>query len=253
MKPSSELHVPLEAGAAALRQAQGNPEQGRGIAALVYPADDRAAASLILAHGAGAGQQSAFIVAFARGIAALGIDVITFDFPYITQKRRIPDRGPVLEASYRAVMEAVRREIESARRFLFVGGKSMGGRIATQVVADRDPTVRLKPDTTYELPVAGLVLLGYPLHPPGRPAVLRAAHLPAIGRPMLFVQGSRDNFGTPSELNPILAGLSPPPTLHVVAGGDHSLKVSRDPRVQAALYDDVQRAIVRWMQSVIKS
>jgi predicted alpha/beta-hydrolase family hydrolase len=136
----------------------------------------------------------------------------------------------------------------------------MGGRIATQVAAaDRDATVRLtasakatavkKPDTTYEL-VAGLVLLGYPLHPPGRPAMLRAAHLPAIGRPMLFVQGSRDTFGTPSELTPILAELSPEPTLHVVAGGDHSLKVSRDPQVQAAVYDDVQRTIVRWIQSV---
>ena len=81
---------------------------------------------------------------------------------------------------------------------------------------------------------------------------MRAAHLPAIRRPMLFVQGSRDNFGTPSELNPIVAGLSPPPTLHVVTGGDHSLKVSRDPQAQAAVYDDVQRTIVRWIQSVIK-
>jgi len=225
LKPSSELHIPLETGA---------------VRALVYPADGRAAASLILAHGAGAGQESAFIVAFARAIAALGIDVITFDFPYITQKRRIPDRGPVLEACYVAVIEAARRDIESARRFLVVGGKSMGGRIATQVAADRD------------LKVTGLVLLGYPLHPPGRPAVMRAAHLPAIRRPMLFVQGSRDNFGTPSELNPIVAGLSPPPTLHVVTGGDHSLKVSRDPQAQAAVYDDVQRTIVRWIQSVIK-
>ena len=120
MKPSSELHVPLETGA---------------VTALVYPADGRAPASLILAHGAGAGQRSTFIVAFARGIAALGIDVITFDFPYITQKRRIPDRGPALEACYRAVIETVRREIDSARRFLFIGGKSMGGRIATQVAA----------------------------------------------------------------------------------------------------------------------
>ena len=227
MKPSSELRVPFGTGA---------------VTALVYLAGGRADASLILAHGAGAGQRSAFIVAFARGIAALGIDVITFDFPYITQKRRIPDRGPALEACYRAVIEIVRREIESARGCLFIGGKSMGGRIATQVAAaDRD------------LPVAGLVLLGYPLHPPGRPTVLRAAHLPAIRRPMLFVQGSRDNFGTPSELNPVLAGLSPPPTLHVVAGGDHSLNVSRrDPQVQAAAYDDAQRTIVQWIQSVIE-
>jgi uncharacterized protein len=224
LKPSSELHVPLETGA---------------VTALVYPADGRAAASLILAHGAGAGQRSAFVVEFAGGIAALGVDVITFDFPYITAKRRIPDRGPALEACYRAVIDGVREEVVSARRSLFIGGKSMGGRIATQVAAaDRG------------LPVAGLVLLGYPLHPPGRPTELRAAHLPAIGRPMLFVQGSRDAFGTVAELGLALAGLSPAPTLHVVTGGDHSLKVSRDPRAQAAVYDDVQRTIVAWMTAL---
>jgi len=239
LKPSSELRVLLETGA---------------ITALVYPADAnarRAAASLILAHGAGAGQHSAFITAFARGISALGIDVITFDFPYIAQKRRVPDRGPVLEACYRTVVETVRREIDSARRSLFIGGKSMGGRIATQVAAaDRELRVPLKPDTAHDL-VAGLVLLGYPLHPPGRPTELRAAHLPAVGRPMLFVQGSRDSFGTPSELTPILSALSPRPALHVVRGGDHSLKVPRsDPRAQEAVYDDVQRTIVQWIQSV---
>jgi predicted alpha/beta-hydrolase family hydrolase len=208
----------------------------------VYRADAAAAASLILAHGAGAGQRSAFMVAFAEAVAALGIDVITFDFEYITAKRRIPDRGPALEACYRAVIATVREAIESSRQFLFIGGKSMGGRIATQVAA-----------ADQGLHAAGLVLLGYPLHPPGRSAELRTAHLPAVARPMLFVQGSRDTFGTPSELSPVLAGLAPAPTLHVVAGGDHSLKVSRrDPAVQAAIYDDVQRTIVRWMQSVIE-
>jgi uncharacterized protein len=225
LRPSSELRVPLETGAATT--------------ALVYPAAKHAAASLILAHGAGAGQRSAFMVSFARGIAALGVDVITFDFPYITQKRRVPDRGPVLETCYRAVIETAHKDIPSARQTLFIGGKSMGGRIATQVAAgDR------------ELPVIGLVLLGYPLHPPGRPTVLRAAHLPAVGRPMLFVQGSKDNFGTPSELTSILDELSPPPTVHVVAGGDHSLKVSRDLQKQAAVYDDVQQTIVGWIQFV---
>ena len=179
------------------------------------------------------------MTAFAEGIARFGIDVITFDFVYITAKRRAPDPGPVLELCYRAVVETVRQEIESARRFLFIGGKSMGGRIATQVAAT-DPS----------LPAAGLVMIGYPLHPPGRPSQLRAAHLPAIARPMLFVQGSRDNFGTPSELSPVLAGVAPAPTVHVVAGGDHSLNVSR--RDQAAVYDDVQQTIVRWMHSVIE-
>jgi uncharacterized protein len=227
LKRSNELRVPPETGA---------------VTALVYPAEGGAAASLILAHGAGAGQRSAFMIAFAEGIAALGIDVITFDFEYITAKRRIPDRGPVLEACYRALIKTVRGEIDSSRHGLFIGGKSMGGRIATQVAA-ADP----------DLAIAGLILLGYPLHPPGRPSQLRDAHLPAVARPMLFVQGSRDNFGTPSELTPVLAGLAPQPTLHVVAGGDHSLNVSRrDPDVQAAVYDDVQRTIVRWMHSVIK-
>ena len=226
MKPSSELRVRLETGAATT--------------ALVYLADERAAASLILAHGAGAGQRSAFMVDFARGIAGLGIDVITFDFSYITEKRRIPDRPPALEACYRAVMESVRRDIESSRQFLFIGGKSMGGRIATQIAAaDRD------------LPAAGLVLLGYPLHPPGRPIQLRAARLPAVQRPMLFVQGSRDSFGTPAELGSVLTGLSPAPTVHVVDGGDHSLKVSRaDPLVPVR--ENVQRTIVRWIESVIQ-
>jgi predicted alpha/beta-hydrolase family hydrolase len=227
LSPSSELRVPLEAGAAT--------------AALVYPADGSAAASLILAHGAGAGQGSAFIIAFARGIAALGVDVITFDFPYMTAKRRMPDRGPALESCYRAVIDVVHANVDSARDRLFIGGKSMGGRIATQVAA-----------ADGDLPATGLVLLGYPLHPPTRPGQLRAAHLSAVRRPMLFVQGSRDTFGTPADLDTALTGISPAPSVHVVTGGDHSLKVSRrDSRPQAAVYDDVQRTIVQWMASVI--
>ncbi len=225
MKPSSELHVPLETGA---------------VTALVYPAADRPAASLILAHGAGAGQRSAFIVAFARGIAALGIDVITFDFPYITQKRRIPDRGHVLEACYYAVIEKVRSEIESARHFLFIGGKSMGGRIATQVAA-----------AERGLPVAGLVLLGYPLHPPGRPTVLRSAHLAHRRPPDAVRSGEPGQFWQPSELTPILAGPVSATHSSCCRGGDHSLKVSRDPQVQAVMYDDLQRTIVSWIQSVV--
>jgi predicted alpha/beta-hydrolase family hydrolase len=179
------------------------------------------------------------MVGFARAIAALGIDVVTFNFLYTEQRRQLPDRAPALEACYRAVIDASRAQIESdpARRALFIGGKSMGGRIATQVAAaDR------------ELPLAGLVLLGYPLHPPGRPERRRDAHLPAVKRPMLFVQGERDTFGTPSELSPVLAALEPAAALHAVAGGDHSFKLSRaDAARQAAIYDEVQRAIVEWI------
>src|SRR4029453_14230337 len=98
---------------------------------------------LILGHGAGAGQQSTFMVEFARALSNLGLDLITFNFPYTEQHPRIPDRGPVLEACYRAVIETARTKIASAAQFLFIGGKSMGGRIATQVAA-AEPRLALR-------------------------------------------------------------------------------------------------------------
>jgi uncharacterized protein len=227
VKNPSELRISLEAGAATT--------------ALAYPAAAPAAgAALILGHGAGAGQRSAFMVDFARAISSLGVDVITFNFLYTERQKRIPDRAPVLESCYRSVVTTVRAEIGSARQALFIGGKSMGGRIATQVAA-ADPA----------LPIAGLLLLGYPLHPPGRPTERRDKHLPAVGRPMLFVQGTRDGFGTPAELAPVLDAIGPSASMHVVSGGDHSLKLARrDPAAQAAVYDRVQRTMVEWMRAL---
>ena len=204
--------------------------------ALVYTSSQSAAATLILGHGAGAGQRSAFMVNMARALAGLGIDAVTFNFPYTEHGRRIPDRAPILESCYRSVIDAVRSHVPSARARLFIGGKSMGGRIATQVAA-ADP----------QLSLAGLVLLGYPLHPPGRPDQRRDKHLPAIKRPMLFVQGSRDAFGLPAELSPILATLEPEPTLHIVQGGDHSFKVSSSQVKQAAVITEVEHTIVDWI------
>jgi predicted alpha/beta-hydrolase family hydrolase len=226
LKRPTELSVPVDA----------VDGVGGAVTAAVYPADEQAKAALILAHGAGADQRSRFMVEFARGLAALGIDAVTFNFPYMEQRRRIPDRRPVLEACYRAVVAAVRRDVGSARSALFIGGKSMGGRIATHVAA-----------SDAELPLAGLVLLGYPLHPPGRPRERRDAHLGTIGRPMLFVQGSRDAFGTPWELEPILAALSPPASLHVVVGGDHSFKVPKGVASQARVHTEIQQTIADWM------
>jgi predicted alpha/beta-hydrolase family hydrolase len=216
-------------------------QTGAATTALVYAAAGvTPPAALILAHGAGAGQQSSFMVEFARALSALGLDIITFNFLYTERGRRIPDRPPVLEGCYRAVIDAVRGELESARRALFIGGKSMGGRIATQVAA-ADPA----------LPVAGLVLLGYPLHPPGKPTERRDKHLPAIRRPMLFVQGSRDAFGTPDELSPVVSALQPAATLHIVQQGDHSFKLPRqDPAAQRAVHAEVQRVIEAWILSV---
>jgi predicted alpha/beta-hydrolase family hydrolase len=215
---------------------------GADVTALVYPSETPATrATLILGHGAGAGQLSPFLVSFARALSAQGLDIVTFNFPYTEQRRRVPDRRPVLDACYEAIILNVRRHLESARAALFIGGKSMGGRIATHVAAaDQD------------LPVAGLVLLGYPLHPPGKPTETRDAHLGDVRRPMLIVQGSRDTFGTPAEFDSLMGRLSPAPTLHVVEGGDHSFKIGRGGghAAQERVYEDVQRTIVGWIERV---
>ena len=207
---------------------------------MAYPAarQRRAGITLILGHGAGAGQTSDFIVSFAGGLAARGIDTITFDFLYREQGRRIPDPNDRLEACWRAVIEAVREQMRSGNDKLAIGGKSMGGRIASQVAAAG----------VGEL--AGLVFLGYPLHPPGRPDRLRAKHLSDVKTPMLFVQGSLDAFGTPDELRPIVAPLDPPADVYVVEGGDHSFKVRKGIGVgQDDVYCAIQDHIAAWLRA----
>jgi predicted alpha/beta-hydrolase family hydrolase len=174
---------------------------------------DRALAGLVLAHGAGAGQQSRFMIDAARAFAERGITTATFDFPYMAQGRSVPDKAPVLEAAWRAAIDEARAHEVFRGLPLFIGGKSMGGRIASHVAAQGTPGL------------AGLVYLGYPLHPPGRPGQRRDAHLPAIREPMLFVQGTRDLFGTADEIAALLPGLNPRTRLHEVPDGDHSFKV----------------------------
>ena len=207
-----------------------------------YPAstDSPLHATLILAHGAGAPQASPFMTRFASGLADRGLEIVTFDFVYIEQRRRAPDRAQKLEACYRAVIDATRTEMPTARPRLLVGGKSMGGRIASQVVAK----------DAHDLGVGGLVLLGYPLHPPGRPEKRRDAHLPDIDAPILFVQGSRDTFGTESELRPVVESCRRA-RLHAVEGGDHSLKVrGKGAPPQEEIYAQVMDAIAHFVTSV---
>jgi predicted alpha/beta-hydrolase family hydrolase len=156
-----------------------------------YPADSSRAlgALLVLAHGAGAGERHPFMTKVSQGLAERGIDVVTFEFPYLQQKRSVPDKAPVLEAAFRDAIRDARRLVTADHR-VFAGGKSMGGRIATHLAAQQIGDLR------------GVVALGYPLHPPGKPEQLRVAHLPSIRIPILIVQGERDAFGTPDELKP---------------------------------------------------
>jgi predicted alpha/beta-hydrolase family hydrolase len=214
------------------------------VTAIVYPAAPRdpAGISLILAHGAGANQTSGFMVHAAGALAARGIETITFNFAYSEAGRRLPDRNDRLETCWCRVIEACRSgEVGGggARGKLAIGGKSMGGRIASQVAA-------AEPDG-----IAGLVFLGYPLHPPGRPDKLRSKHLPAIRAPMLFVQGSRDAFGTPDELAPVIKTLNAPARLCVVEGGDHSFKVTKKAALsQDQVYEFILDEIALWLRAL---
>jgi uncharacterized protein len=209
----------------------------------VYRASDPAGRLLVLAHGAGAGQHHPFMTAIASRLAARGVDVVTFDFDYMREGRKVPDRAPVLEACFgRVVDSAMARDEFSAHRLL-IGGKSMGGRMATHLAAE-DFVARGGAGPR----LSGTIALGYPLHPPGKPQQLRTGHLPAIRTPLLVVQGSRDAFGTPDELRPFITTMSGPVTLHVVEGGDHSLVVTRSPR--DGVLDTVADVIARWADSL---
>lgn len=177
------------------------------------------------------------MVTMARGLAARGIDVVTFDFPYMRAKRSVPDKAPVLESAFKEAIAEARTRVGSAHR-LFIGGKSMGGRMATHLAAQGLDELQ------------GVVALGYPLHPPGKPTQLRDAHLPAIGVPVLIVQGERDTFGSPDELKPVIERMPARVTLHVVAHGDHSLGVRKAAgATQTEVYAIVQDTIASWIHS----
>src|SRR3954447_13051884 len=159
--------------------------------------------TFLFAHGAGGGMNAPFMTAVATGLEARGIRVVRFEFPYMAAGRRVPDREPVLLQAWRDVVAE-----HGGGRAVAIGGKSMGGRMAS-MVAD-------------ELRVRALVCFGYPLHPPGKPETQRTQHLGALRTPALIVQGERDPFGTPADV----AGYALAPSIEIawIAGADHSLK-----------------------------
>jgi hypothetical protein len=173
-----------------------------------------AASLLALAHGAGAGMRHAFLEALAAALARERVATLRFEFPYAAAGARRPDPRPVL-------LDTVAAAVAEAERVggglpLFAGGKSMGGRMASQAAAEgRLASVR------------GLVFVGFPLHPAGRPGTERAAHLAQVGVPMLFLQGTRDALAELTLLEPIVAGLGARARLHVVEGADHGFRLRR--------------------------
>ena len=181
---------------------------------------------------AGGNRRAPLLVAMAGGLAAAGHRVVLMNFPYTEDGRRVPDPPALLEAAVDAVATWAERTL-GARRVV-LGGKSMGGRMASQLVAKGRPA-------------AGLVFLGYPLHPPGQVGKMRDAHLGAIAPPMLFVQGTRDAFARWDLLEAVVARL-PRATLHRVEDGDHSFRVlKRTGRTAAEVEAGILSAITGWI------
>ncbi len=195
-------------------------------------------ALLVLAHGAGAGMRHAFMEAAAQRLAERGVATLRYEFPYMAAGGRRPDRPPVARAAVRA---AVAAGLELARGLpVFAGGKSFGGRMTSQEASAGGLSG-----------VAGLVFLGFPLHPAGRPGTERADHLAGVRQPMLFVQGTRDRLAELELLRPVLDGLGPRATLHVEEGADHGFHVlKRSGRTDAGVLDAIADAVAAWMRQV---
>ena len=216
------------------------------VTALVYPADKKnhAGITVMLGHGAGANQSSGFMRMFAKGLASRGLDVMTFNFIYMEQGRSVPDQKPKLEACFRAVIETALKHKKLKKNRLVIGGKSMGGRIASQVMAGEEKEA-------FADDVAGLVFLGYPLHPPGQSSKLRVEHLEHIHKPMLFVQGTRDALGTPDEIQPYIKSLRPAAKIYAIEGGDHSFKAPKKLGMpQEQVFESAMDEIDRWVRTI---
>jgi uncharacterized protein len=194
--------------------------------------------AVLLAHGAGADMHAAALTVVADALAGARIPSLRFDFPYRRAGRRAPDRAPVLMAAVRdAAVELARRAKLPPDR-LVLGGRSMGGRIASMAAAD-------------DTPALGLALLGYPLHPPGKPERLRVEHFPSLTMPVLFVSGTRDAFGTPAELKRHAKKVKGPVTFSWVDTGDHSFKpLKASGLTAAAALAGVADAVVEFVTSL---
>lgn len=189
-------------------------------------------ALMVLAHGAGAGMRHAFMDRMAEALLATGIATLRFQFPYMEDGRKPPDRKPVLVATI-ARVAAVAVTLARARP-VFVGGKSMGGRMASLAAAEG-----LLPN------VSGLVFFGFPLHPAGKASRDRAAHLASVVLPMLFLQGSRDRLAEPALIAAVCAGLGPRASLREFPGADHSFAYLKSARRTEADVDAEIAAAVR--------
>lgn len=213
------------------------PHDGSASALLDLPPAPRAC--YVFAHGAGAGMHHAFMAQIAAGLAQRGVAVLRFQFPFIEQGSRRPDPPAIAQATIRAAVQAAAARLPGLP--LFAGGKSFGGRMTSQAQA-HDP-----------LPgVRGLVFVGFPLHPAGKPSTARADHLGDVRVPMLFLQGTRDALADAGLVREVTSSLGAQATLEVVEGADHAFQVLvRSGRTDADVREQLLDATVAWMRPLI--
>src|SRR3954453_8910643 len=196
---------------------------------------ENARACFVFAHGAGAGMSHPFMETVAAGLCDRGIATLRYQFPYMEKGSKRPDAPPIAHAAVRAAVKEAARRCPGLQ--LIAGGKSFGGRMTSQAQAIAPlPGVR------------GLAFLGFPLHPPGKPSIERAAHLSELKIPMLFLQGTRDDLAEMTLLEPVVKGLAGLASLHLVQEGDHSLHVpARSGRNNREVMNEVLDALSAWV------
>jgi hypothetical protein len=224
--PTEELSIPID-----------DPRIDSVSAILERPEGPERASAILLAHGAGAPMTSNFMVAMAAALVARGFPVMRFNYGYMERaeregKRRPPDRGPGLLSAHRAAITALRERTQAR---ILLAGKSLGGRMSTMLAAEGD------------VDAVGLVLLGYPLHPAGKPERMRVKHLPDISLPALFLQGTRDALCDLELLHPALATYAGDAKLHIIEGGDHGFAVlKRSGRTNEEVLAELAQTIDEW-------
>jgi len=193
---------------------------------------------LVLAHGAGAGMSHPFLESLSQELAAASIATFRYQFPYMEQRRRAPDRPPVLTATVAAAVQAAQEAAPGIP--LLAGGKSMGGRM-TSTAASQDLLGQVR----------GLVFFGFPLHPPNQPGTKRGEHLTKVTIPMLFLQGTRDTFADLALLRPIVANLGLRTTLHITDSADHSFHVLKSSgKTDAEVLRELAQRTATWAEEL---
>jgi len=197
--------------------------------------------AVLLAHGAGADRHAKPLVAVADALAGAGVPSLRFDYPYRAAGRRAPDRPAVLDAATREAAAELARRAGLPPERLVLGGRSMGGRVASLIAADPDDPV----------PALGLLLLGYPLHPAGKPERRRDGHLAALTMPVCFLSGTRDALAPRAELTRAARRVTGPVTLHWLEYADHGYRpLKSSGRSVDDVLDEVAETSVTWVQSL---